>query len=184
MAAQSDQVTIDQLLLAEYECIKHEQRSRVGFRDNLIYATLASLAGVVAAILQAPGRPELLLLLPPVSVVLGWTYLVNDEKTTAIGRYIRDDLGPRLSALLPGEPRVFGWEAAHRSDPRRQSRKLLQLVADLTTFCLPPVAALVLFAIGARWPDPYLAVAAVEAVAVLVLAGQMTRYADLDPGAG
>lgn len=87
------------LLVAEYERIKDEQKSRIGFRDNLIYVTLASMAGVIAAALQPRGHSGLLLLLPPASLVLGWTYLVNDEKISAIGRYIRTDLGPRLAEV-------------------------------------------------------------------------------------
>src|SRR5688500_3373987 len=94
-------ITVGHMLLLEYERIKEEQKSRIAFRDNLLYATLATMAAVIAAVLQDGGRPTLLLLLPPVSLVLGWTYLVNDEKVSAIGQYIRTDLAPRLSAVAP-----------------------------------------------------------------------------------
>src|SRR3954465_5476232 len=145
-------VTASQVLMAEYERLKEEQKVRIGFRDSLIYATLASMAAVITAAL-APGAPAtLLLLLPPVTTLLGWTYLVNDEKVSAIGRYIRDDLGPRLAAEVEAE--VFGWEAAHPSDPHRRSRKILQLSVDLGGFCVPPLAAIVIFWINGplRWP--------------------------------
>src|SRR5579859_57270 len=97
----SEEITAAQVLLVEYEQIKGEQRSRIGFRDNLLYASLVAMAGVVAAALNTKGRADLLLLLPPVSALLGWTYLVNDEKISAIGRYIRTDLAPRLTPAAP-----------------------------------------------------------------------------------
>lgn len=100
--SRGEDVTVGGLLMAEYEQIKSEQRSRIGFRDNLLYATLASMAAVITAVLRKDGQTELLLLLPPVSVLLGWTYLVNDEKISAIGRYVRDELTPKLAALPVG----------------------------------------------------------------------------------
>jgi hypothetical protein len=36
-------------LLTEYEQLKEEQRSRIGFRDNLIYAGLIALAAAATA---------------------------------------------------------------------------------------------------------------------------------------
>lgn len=130
---------MEQLLVLEYEHIKDEQKSRIGFRDNLLYATLASMAGVVALSIDPETRAALLLL-PPVSLLLGWTYLINDEKISAIGRYIREQIGPRLAVLQSDREKVFGWESAHRSDPRRTVRKQIQLGVDLIAFC------------GAPWP--------------------------------
>jgi hypothetical protein len=162
-----ERVTLGDLLLAEYQALKEEQRGRIGFRDNLLYAMLAAIAASMAAVLQAKGRLELLLLLPPVSVLLGWTYLANDEKISAAGRYVREELAPRLASLANASPahdsrahtspanvppsgdreelRVFGWEIVHRAAARRRSRKLLQLAVDLLAFCAIPLAALVVF---------------------------------------
>ena len=77
-------VTVGQLLLAEYQSIKDEQKARIGFRDNLLYVTLGVVAAVVAAAAQAK-QASMLLALPPVCVVVGWNYLVNDQKIYAIG---------------------------------------------------------------------------------------------------
>ncbi|MCM2390524.1 hypothetical protein [Streptomyces albipurpureus] len=185
-----DGVTVGGLLVAEYERIKAEQQARIGFRDNLLYATLASVAAVIAALLQTDGRTALLLLLPPVSVLLGWTYLVNDEKISAIGRYVRMELSPRLLAIAEvNEPAgqqatVFGWEWAHREDQRRVTRKRLQLAVDLTTFCVCPLAALVLYGVQGPHTVLLIAVAVVETAAVITLAVQLVVYADLRRGAG
>lgn len=168
-------VTVGQLLLAEYQSVKDEQRSRIGFRDNLLYVTLTVVAAVIAATAQS-GRPEMLLALPPVCVVLGWTYLVNDEKISAIGRHVRRDLAPRL-ARLAGAEGAFAWETAHRSDPRRRQRKLLQCGVDLLAFCAVPLAGLTAhWTTGPRTPG-LLVLSALEALTVCVLAAQIVAYA-------
>ncbi|MDL5203878.1 hypothetical protein [Streptomyces sp. ALI-76-A] len=171
-------VTVGQLLLAEYQSVKDEQKARIGFRDNLLYVTLAVVAAVIAATAQAE-QPSMLLALPPVCVVLGWTYLVNDEKISAIGAYVREDLGPRLAALArPGGGfQAFGWETAHRGDARRRSRKAVQTAVDLTAFCAVPLAALVVFWADGDGGRLLVAVSVLEALAVTGLASQVVRYA-------
>lgn len=179
-------MTTGKLLLVEYERLKDEQKTRIGFRDNLIYATLGSMAGVIAATLTPKGTTGLLLLLPPVCLVLGWTYLVNDEKVSAIGRYLRLELGPRLAELAGASEQekaaVFGWEVAHRSDRDRLLRKYSQLAIDVGTFCLPALVALVVYwNVGPDRGD-LVAVSVVEALTIGGLAVQMIRYADLARG--
>ncbi|NEB09604.1 hypothetical protein G3I32_12120 [Streptomyces coelicoflavus] len=171
-------VTVGQLLLAEYESVKGEQRARIGFRDNLLYVTLAVGAAVIAAAAQAK-QPSMLLALPPVCVVLGWTYLVNDQKISAIGLYVRDDLGPRLAGLAAHGSgfATFGWEAYHRTDARRRSRKLIQAVIDLTAFCVVPLAALVVFWSNGGVGGLLVGVSVLEALAVAGLASQFVWYA-------
>ncbi|MGW0335280.1 hypothetical protein ACWD0J_25990 [Streptomyces sp. NPDC003011] len=171
-------VTVGQLLLAEYQSVKDEQKARIGFRDNLLYVTLAVVAAVIAATAQAR-QPSMLLALPPVCVVLGWTYLVNDEKISAIGRYVREDLGPRLAALAEpgGGFRAFGWETVHRGDARRRSRKTVQTVVDLTAFCVVPLAALVVFWVDGDGGGLLVAVSVLEALTVAGLASQVVWYA-------
>ncbi|MEV8313816.1 hypothetical protein AB0Q95_06550 [Streptomyces sp. NPDC059900] len=172
-------VDAGQLLLAEYEQIKQEQRARIGFRDNLIYATLAVMAAVIGSTLARGIRLELLLLLPPLSTILGWTYLVNDEKISAIGRYIRDELSPRLAELTSDQAEAFGWESAHRRDAHRRSRKRFQLAVDLLTFCGAPLAALVVYWLLGPPQWPLILISLAEATMVIGLARQVVRYADL-----
>ncbi|MFI6338090.1 hypothetical protein [Streptomyces sp. NPDC050535] len=180
---ENESVTASQILLLEYTQVKDEQKARIGFRDNLLYATLAAMAAVIAATLQGPARVELLLLLPPVCLVLGWTYLVNDEKISAIGRYVSTELTPRLAVVTPLGRETFGWEAAHRSDRRRRSRKWLQLFVDLLTFCGASLAALTVFWATGRISAVLLTVSLVECAAIVVLAVQISAYADLSSGA-
>ncbi|MFE6284441.1 hypothetical protein [Streptomyces sp. NPDC057877] len=170
-------ITVGQLLLTEYQTVKDEQKARIGFRDNLLYVTLAVVAAVIAAAAQAK-QPAMLLALPPVCVVLGWTYLVNDEKITAIGHYVRDDLGPRLAALTASGSgfTTFGWEAYHRGDTRRRSRKTIQAVVDLTAFCGVPLAALTVFWATGDEGGLLLALSVLEALAVAGLGAQVLMY--------
>ncbi|NUR84360.1 MAG: hypothetical protein HOY71_09770 [Nonomuraea sp.] len=168
------------MLLSEYETLKAEQRSRIGTRDQLLYAMLTA-AAAIAAVTATAGRLELLLVLPLAGIVLGWTHLHNDHMITAIGRYVRDRLGPRLHGLVDDatDLPMFEWETEHHSDRRRRSRRWLQLAVNLTAFCAPPLAALVVvWAAGPHTPAT-LALSVLEAAALAVLAVQITRYADL-----
>ncbi|MEV8019858.1 hypothetical protein AB0O76_26605 [Streptomyces sp. NPDC086554] len=180
--AQGD-ITVGQLLLAEYQVVKDEQKARIGFRDNLLYVTLAAVAALVAATAQT-ARASMLLALGPVCVVLGWTYLVNDEKISAIGAYVRGDLGPRLAELAATDeraasatPSAFGWETAHRGDARRRSRKVIQCLVDLVAFCVVPLAGLVVFWADGEGGGLLLALSVVEAAAIAGLAAQVVGYA-------
>ncbi|MFI2764376.1 hypothetical protein ACH5A3_36945 [Streptomyces echinatus] len=170
-------VTVGQLLLTEYQTVKDEQKTRIGFRDNLLYVTLTVVAAVIAAAAQAR-QTAMLLALPPVCVVLGWTYLVNDQKISAIGAYVRQELGPRLAATArAGDGEVFRWETAHRTDTRRVSRKVVQCVVDLLAFCVVPLSALVVYWAGGDVSAGLAVVSVLEAVAVVGLGVCVVQYA-------
>ncbi|MFM7450354.1 MAG: hypothetical protein ACKO24_17370, partial [Leptolyngbyaceae cyanobacterium] len=114
-----------EIYLQEYGKLKDEQKARIGYRDNLLYLTLGLFGGVVTFSLGEKGSPYALLVLPWISLILGWAYLVNDEKITAIGRYIRYTLVEKIAVLSGGADTesIFGWEIAHRIDLRRHRRK-------------------------------------------------------------
>jgi hypothetical protein len=165
------------ILLLEYEQLKREQNSRIRVRDNLVYASLVAAAAVISAVLSSHDL-RALLLLPPVALILGWTYLINDQKISAAGHYIRCALSPELAVLVDRDS-VFGWEEAHRGDRRRLSRKLMQLFVDLLAFCALPFTSLMVYA--ANFPDMglFMVVAIVECVVLLTLAAQFLIYAEL-----
>lgn len=174
----NDQITFGDVLLVEYEQLKKEQITRIRFRDNLLYATLVTAAALAAAALSDKGPVSLLLALPPVSVVLGWTYVSNNEKVSSMGAYIRAEIAPQL-ATLTGETPVLRWETANRSDPRRRTRKVFQLTVDLTAFCLAPLAALTLVHVHTSATPALVTISVLEVLAVLALAGQIIAYSDL-----
>jgi hypothetical protein len=124
----------------------------------------------------------MLLALPPVCVVLGWTYLVNDEKISAIGAYVRVELGPRLAAATgnPGTTAfIFGWETAHRNDARRHSRKLIQCAIDQGAFCALPLAALIVYWVHGGNGALLICLSVTEALAIAGLAVQFLLYAGM-----
>lgn len=170
----TDDVTESKILLAEYDCLKEEQKTRIGFRDNLLYFTLAATTAVVAITAQS-GQSRLLLSVPAICLILGWTYLVNDEKVSAIGYYVRDRLGPRLGELASAQGAVFGWEVYHRNVAGRTTRKRLQTAVDLFTYLVLPMVCTAAF-----WCSPeaqllLLLASAGQTLALVVLGWQFLR---------
>lgn len=139
-----DDVTESKILLVEYDSLKEEQKTRIGFRDNLLYFTLAAVTAIVAVTVHS-GQSRLLLSVPAICLILGWTYLVNDEKISAIGYYVRDQLGPRLGELSSARGPVFGWEVFHRNVAGRTMRKRLQTAVDLFTYLILPMVCTTAF---------------------------------------
>jgi hypothetical protein len=177
-----DEKPILDVHLREFDKIKVEQFARISFRDNLIYATLVTYGAIVAFAVK--DNKLALLILPWVSLILGWNYLVNDEKVSAIGRYVRITLSSKIASLLnANSDDLLGWEVAHRSDPRRFRRKLQQLIIDEVIFVFSGIVALVAF-----WmivPDPgwlLQGVAVFEFIMLIVLAVEIVLYADLKSG--
>ncbi|QKW51642.1 hypothetical protein [Streptomyces buecherae] len=173
----TEDITESRLLLAEYDRLKEEQKTRIGFRDNLLYFTLAAVTAILATTVHS-GQTPLLLAVPVVCLVLGWTYLVNDEKISAVGCYIRERLGPRLAELSGAHGAVFGWEVYHRDDASRTTRKRLQTAVDLFTY-----AALPMICVAAFWCSPatrpsLVLVSAAQTLALAVLGWQFLRYAE------
>ncbi len=186
----SEQHQILQVYFLEYEKLKGEQTQRIGFRDNILYVTLALFGGVLSFALTQNNGYALyaLLVIPWICFISGWTYLVNDEKISAIGRYIRLTLVENVKEET-GYPviiHIFGWEIAHRDDPRRKRRKIEQLLVDEITFVISGLATLAIFWVS--HPDknaiePFIYIlGGVEAIALIILGVEIWIYADLAKG--
>ncbi|MBE9497963.1 hypothetical protein IHE61_01610 [Streptomyces sp. GKU 257-1] len=177
--AATEDVTESTLLLAEYDRIKEEQKKTriIGFRDNLLYFTLAASTAVLAITVQSR-QAQLLLTVPVISLVLGWTYLVNDEKISAIGSYVRDRLGPRLAELSGAHDVVFGWETYHRDVASRATRKRLQSTVDLFTYLALPVICMTVFWCSTAVRPLLVIISIAQALALAVLGWQFLRYAE------
>ncbi|PSB33754.1 hypothetical protein [Stenomitos frigidus] len=181
----SDKDPVLEIFFKEYDKLKSEQAQRIGFRDNLLYVTLGLLGTVVSFAVSNPSNYYAFLVIPWVCLILGWTYLVNDEKISAIGRYIRLTLVERVKEKTGYSDleSLFGWEIAHRSDPRRMRRKVQQLIVDEITFVVSGLIALAAF-----WflvPKPPVGVTLlswVELLLLIVLGVETFIYADLAKG--
>ncbi|CAN1212792.1 hypothetical protein TUMEXPCC7403_21485 [Tumidithrix helvetica PCC 7403] len=177
--------SILEVFLKEYDKLKSEQAQRVGFRDNLLYVTLGVFGAVVSFAVSNPSNYYALLVIPWVSLILGWTYLVNDEKITAIGRYIRLTLVEKVKEKTNYSDieSIFGWEIAHRSDDRRKRRKIQQLIVDEIAFVLSGVIAIVAFYSSVHPAALSINILAiVEFLLLIVLGVEIIIYADLGKG--
>ncbi|MCC2278962.1 hypothetical protein LKL35_26555 [Streptomyces sp. ET3-23] len=175
--AAMEEITESRLLLAEYDRMKEEQRARIGFRDNLLYFTLAASTAVLAIAVQN-GQTQLLLAVPVICLVLGWTYLVNDQKISAVGCYVRDQLGPRLAELSGARGAVFGWETYHREGAGRITRKRLQIAVDLFTYLALPMICVIAFWCSSAVQPLLVIVSLAQTLALPVLGWQFLRYAE------
>jgi hypothetical protein len=170
-----------EILLAEYNVLKAEQGQRIGFRDNIIYVTLGSFGAILSFAIADKVNYHALLLIPWVCVILGWTYLVNDDKISAIGRYIRDDLEKKIQTKLGTDTSLFDWEEAHRGDRRRKRRKFEQLVIDLTTFVFSGISALIFFWHSVQNVSVGIGVLSIiELIFLVILGCEILAYADLN----
>lgn len=165
----------------EYEQLKEEQRLRIGTRDNLLYATLGSQAVIAVTTLQT-AEVRLLLLVAPVCVVLGWTYFVNDNRITAIGRYIETVIATAVAARTGSQMPVLAWEQQHRSGRGRRSRKVWQATVDLLTFVASMFAALAVIVLAGPLSPTLTAVVGVETLAGVLLAYQIVAQAVREGG--
>ena len=131
-----------------------------------------------------------LLIAPWICVILGWTYLVNDDKISTIGRYLREDLTTKINTILNIEndesvnenhKNILGWETFHRSDNRRKRRKFEQFFIDQITFVLSGLTALVYFWLSVNNKSiPIKIICGLELFLLLFLAIEICLYADFN----
>jgi hypothetical protein len=169
------------LLILEYQQLKEEQRLRIASRDNLVYATLVAIGTVVAAAYQFTSS-AILLLLPPVCVILGWTHTTNDRKVWQIGRHIRGTLAAQ-AALHSHPSGPFAWEAAHRHADGYRLYASIQAGVTLLTFCGPGIIAILANGTIIAASPTVLTVATAEAIALAVLGCMMLTNRDRPPDA-
>nr|WP_150518136.1 hypothetical protein [Streptomyces subrutilus] len=117
-------------------------------------------------------------------LILAWTYLVNDEKISSIGCYVRDQLGPRLGELVWIHSMVVSWEVCQRNVPGRTMRKQLRTTVDLITYLVLPMVGTT-----ASWCSPtvqslFALASLTQTLALGVLSWQFLRHAGRGEPAG
>ncbi len=151
---------LKETLFEEYKALKSEQLSRILFRDKVFQFNFAAIATILAVSFKSQDI-IIILLAPLVTIVFGWTYLMNDVKVSHIGSYFREVLSQRIYTLLKqssdikklldgqldefksqktvkdgvkSELSMFLWEFYHADDPLREERKKTQQIIDLIAF--------------------------------------------------
>ncbi len=170
-----------EIILKEYEKLKDEQTQRIGFRDNILYVTLVSIGGVISFGMGAAANHFALLLLPLISIILGWTYLMNDEKISSIGKYIRENLNHAIHNQIEGGT-TFGWEFMHRTDKNRVSRKAIQFIIDELAFCVSGIVSVTAFIMLDKPQLGMVIVCTLEILALIGLGIEIAIYADFKEG--
>ncbi|MBG1261363.1 hypothetical protein [Nostoc commune] len=181
----SDTDPILEVIFKEYDKLKSEQAQRIGFRDNLLYVTLGLFGTIVSFAVSNPSNYYALLVIPWVCIILGWTYIVNDEKISSIGKYIRYKLVNKVKEHTgyTDLETLFGWEIAHRNDKHRKRRKVQQLIVDEITFVFSGIIALLVFWFLVSQPPLAVTILSwVELLLLIVLGVEMLVYADLAEG--
>lgn len=159
--------------LTLFNSLKEEELKRIGFRDNFIYITLVAIGTVFGFSLQDEHYRIALLVLPFFSVIMGWTYLCNDRKVSAIGNYISKYLEPGVITNSD----IVTWADYRRGDKGRRTRKIVQLIVDIALFCISGIVSLIVFFImtdNIGWP--YVVLVVIEVTSIILLAGQFFKY--------
>lgn len=169
-------------LMAEYSKLKDEQHKRIEFRDHMIYVTLGAIGAVFSFALENPEYNIALLVLPFLCIALGWTYLANDEKISAIGSYIKNSLVPKIEKN--GKDETFNlsgnWEDYLKKDKSRRQRKWIQLFIDLSIFCVSGILSIVaFFVLKESLFISYKVLMIFEILILIILAFQFIKYADI-----
>lgn len=165
-------------LLAEYDKLKDEQHKRIAFRDQMIYISLGAIGSVFSFAVENPKYYIALLILPFIILILGWTYLANDEKISAIGAYIKIKLIPKIYSSK-NHLEIESWETHLKLDTKRKQRKIIQLFVDLLIFCFSSIASLVaFFFLENDFSTVYLICSFFVIAAILFLAFQFIKYSN------
>jgi hypothetical protein len=171
------------IFLKEYEKLKDEQTQRIGFRDNMLYVIIVVIGSIVSFALGSTEMHIALLLVPWICLILGWTYLVNDEKISSIGKYIRIKLDERIRQQINSSERVLlGWEVEHRSDKRRIQRKIFQWFVDEMAFCFSGMGSIFAYLFISPPQPTILIICSFEIILLLGLGIEFIIYADFKQG--
>jgi hypothetical protein len=121
----------------ERSALKTEQLERIKQRDNFLNLNIVAVGVVAAVAVQSRPHAAAWLVVPWVTVVLGWAYLSNDDKVTAIGQHVR--------ASLDQQTAEESWEASEKGLLPPAVRRVADAVVFLLSFVLPTPVALALY---------------------------------------
>ncbi len=102
----------------EYEKLKSEQIERIKQRDAFLNFNIIALALVATYASEDGQRTFAWLSIPWAATILGAAYVANDEKVSAISRYMRDIVSEFEPSYFPSREhsmrRSTRWAVLHR----------------------------------------------------------------------
>ncbi|BEK95013.1 hypothetical protein [Nocardia seriolae] len=147
----------------EHPTLKSEQLERIKLRDTFLNLNIVAL-GVVTAVGLPGQRGGVWLIVPWITTILGWAYLSNDDKVSAIARHLRLQVSP---IDVSGS-----WETSRKGLLPLRIRWFADVITFTLSFIAPIPAAITLYATSLHTSRPtviYL-VTALEAMATTALA--------------
>jgi hypothetical protein len=142
----------------ERAMLKTEQLERIKQRDTFLNLNIVALGVVTAIAVQGQKQAAAWLVVPWLTAIMGWAYLSNDDKVTAIARHLKATRDTQAAAL--------SWEAGQKGLLPSWVRRLAEVVVFLLSFVLPTPVAITLYATTslATWPVVVLIVVIFEAM--------------------
>jgi hypothetical protein len=153
----------------ERSALKTEQLERIKQRDNFLNLNIIAVGVVAAIAVQGQRQAAAWLVVPWVTLVLGWAYLSNDDKVTALGQHVRASLDPQTAER--------SWEVSEKGLLPPPVRRLADAVVFLLSFVIPTPVALAMYVAsrpGTHTWSP--AVVAVVVFDVVTVAGLCAAY--------
>lgn len=133
----------------ERPALRAEQLERIKQRDGFLNLNVVAVGTVGAISLSSPGRLPAILLIPWATAILGWAYVANDDKVTALGRH--------LYGILPAHQQAQSWEAGTKGYLPGAVRRSAEVIVFFLSFVVPTPASILIFARADRpWADPLL----------------------------
>lgn len=141
-AAASDQATVIQVALAEFNKLRDEISARSGAAWTLLGLNATVSSAVAGFVLARQANPLLVLLLPLLTPSLGLLFIDHATNIKNIGKYIDSVLKPMLRDAA-GEQRLLSYEELVDDYEGQPVRRLLPFGIPLVLlFNVVPVASL------------------------------------------
>jgi hypothetical protein len=154
----------------ELASLKAEQLERIKQRDGFLNLNIVAVGVITAIAVQGQRQAAAWLVVPWVTVILGWAYLSNDDKVTAIARHVTAGLAPAAA--------VRSWETGAKGLLPPAVRRVADGVVFVLSFVIPTPVAVAMYAVarsGTRTWAPH--VVAILTVEVILAAGLCAAFA-------
>lgn len=120
----------------EYASMKQEQLERIKQRDTFLHLNIVAIAVNSAIAVQGAEQALAWLVLSWISLILGWTYLSNDDKVSALALHLKD---LQHAGIAPR------WESGNKGLIPRRVRRVADAIVFTAAFLLPTIVGILLY---------------------------------------